>query len=357
MKKIIIGSPNLKKALTKLSQAINIKHLLPVLTNIYCKVSPSKIEFIGSDTEITIFYHCDCEAKDTFELLLPFEFINKIVALYKDLPLEIEVGKLVKIKCNNDVYEIKPSSKIADFPKLPEVPLENIVTLNREILHCLTTAVTTTGFTKPQFTFVLLELTPGFITIASTDGGYVVFSREFQNEQQYSQKLLLSQKVIKSLSGVDEVKAFYSNDMIAFDAGNFRIINTKTEEKFADFKKIFPDDSEINLHLHKWSLVEALDKCSLVNDQLKAARIEFKENEIRLISNDTMIDINVPIEAKYTGSVDALTINYEKLLKLMHQVECVDVEFAIRNYDKPIVITSKEIEGYKALIMPIVFKN
>lgn len=353
MKKIIVTTPNLKPALAKLSQAIHPKSILPVLTNIYCKVTSEKVELIGSDMEITIFYDCECIAKESFEFLLPFEFIAKIVALYKDAPLEIEVGKTVKIKCNNDVYEIKPSSKIADYPKLPEVKIENIVTLNNDILNCIITAVATTGNTRPQFSYVLLELAPDLITVASTDGVQMVFSQEFASESQIKQEILLSQKVIKSLSGVDDLIIWYSDKMIALDCGNFRVINTRGEEKFANFRKIFPLENEYNLSANKYSLIDALNKCSLVNDHFKAATVELSANEIRFIASDDMVNINAPIEAAYTGTVASTAINYEKLLKLLNQVECIDVQFAIQDGKRAIVITSTEIKGYKGLIMPL----
>lgn len=353
MNKLIITTSNLKPALSKLSQAIHARPLLPVLANIYCKVDVDKVELIGSDTEITIFYQCECISKESFEFLLPFEFINKIVAINKDAPLEIEVGKSVKIKCNNDVYEIKPSSKVADFPKLPEVKIENIVKLNKDILNCIITAVATTGNAKPQFTCVLLELDKDLITVASTDGMQMVFSQEFERESQIKQEILLSQKVIKSLTGVDDLIIWYSEKMIALDCGNFRVINTRGEEKFANYRKIFPAFYESNLSVHKFSLIDALNKCSLVNDQFKVAKVELSANEIRLLASDDMVNINVPIEAKYTGTVAATAFNFEKLLKLLSQVECIDIQFTIDDVSRAFVITSTELKGYKGLIMPL----
>jgi DNA polymerase III sliding clamp (beta) subunit (PCNA family) len=191
--------------------------------------------------------------------------------------------------------------------------------------------------------------------VASTDGAYMVFSQEFESESQIKQELLLSQKVIKSLTGVDELCIWFSTNMIALDCGHFRVINTRGEEKFANYRKIFPLDVESNLSAHKFSLIEALNKCSLVNDQFKAAKVELSANEIRFLASDDMVNINAPIEAGYTGTVEATSVNFEKLLKLLNQIECVDVQFAIQDSKRAIVITSGEIKGYKGLIMPLNF--
>jgi hypothetical protein len=51
-----------------------------------------------------------------------------------------------------------------------------------------------------------MELAPGKITIASTDGSYMVYSKEFPSEQVESADLLINQKAIKVLTGIQIVK-------------------------------------------------------------------------------------------------------------------------------------------------------
>lgn len=358
MKKLIIASPNLRKALTKLSQAINPKHLLPAATNIFCKASPDKIEFIGTDTEITIIYSADCECKETFEFLLPFEFINKIVSIYKDAPLVFEVAKAVKIKCNEDVYEVKPNSKLNEFPKLQEYPLDNIFTLDLTILHSLNTALTTTGVAKPAFEFVCLDLEPKKVTVASTDGAYIVYTQEMESENDATQQLLLSGKVIKALNGTTDARCSYNEKIIGIDNGTMRIIIVKTEHKYPKYNALFPEEVNYNLSVNKYVLVDAFNKCSLSTDPFKTATLNFGlQGLVGLNANDDMLNIDLAVEAnnQVTGT-NTVKVNSDKMLKLLHQIEITDVQFSITDKNKSVVISSQELKGYKALIMPL-FQN
>jgi DNA polymerase-3 subunit beta len=80
MKKIIISTDALKPALSKLGQAVNPKSVLPVLLNLYCRVTENQVELIATNLEITIYYRLQCAAKEAFDFLIPFDFLNKIVS-------------------------------------------------------------------------------------------------------------------------------------------------------------------------------------------------------------------------------------------------------------------------------------
>ncbi len=358
MKRLIISTDALKPALAKLNQAVNTKSVLPVLANILFKVSPNKAELIASDTELTIFYTVECESKESFEFMLPYEFLNKITALNKHCPITIDAGTKVKVTGPNDVYEVRIADKPEDFPKLPELPKKNSIEIGKEILDCLHTAVTTTSKSEDRkaLMHVLLELKPATITIASSDGGYVVFSKEFKTEQQETEELLLSHKVIKALEGYTSAKILYHSKAIAFQCDNILIINSKPVSKFVDFRKVFPADWPANLKLNKYDLLQALDKCSLANDPIKQTKINLEsKEEFELSAKDEMLNVNVKIPGSYSGEVKGTCVNSEKLLKLLNQIEEDEISFAIHDSQRAIILTTED-PGYKGLIMPIATK-
>lgn len=356
MKKLIISSAILKVALAKLGQAINAKSTLLILTNLFCKVTPGQIELIATNLEITIFYRLECESKESFEFLIPFEEFNRIVAFYKDCPLIIESGKVIKIKGNDDVFDIKMGEKIETFPKLQELPKKNGFEISTDILHCLHTALTTTGKSdgNPIFANVLVDLSDGKITVASTNGSHVVFSKEFESENKEVQELLLSQKVIKVLEGSEKVNIVYHQKAIGFVTEKITIINTRTEQKYVNFRAIFPQDWPANLTIEKTVLLEALSKCSVVSDMLHKASVSFEsKKDIRFTAEDEILNVNVSVPGVYTGKVKETAVNTEMLAKLLHQIEHDEIELAIHDSKRAIILTLKEDPGYKALLMPI----
>lgn len=359
MKKLIITTDTLKPALAKLSQAVNSKPTLPVLANILFKVTAGKAQLITTDLELTIFYDVVCESKEDFDFMLPFDFLSKITTLNKHCPLTIDAAvKSVKITGPNDVYDVKLSDKIDIFPKLPELPKKSTIDLDKDILNSLHIAASTTSKNelRPALQHVLLDLKPGSLTIASTDGGYVVYSKQFKNQQQETEEILLSQKVIKALEGYSDVRLFYHDKAFAFQTDNITIFSTKSTHKYVDFRTVFPQDWPANLKLNKYHLLEALDKCSLVNDQLKQANLNLENDaSFELSAKDEMLNVNVKLEGSYSGKVKQTAVNSEKLLKLLNQIEEDEISFAVHDSQRAIIITTAD-EGYRGLIMPIANK-
>lgn len=357
--RFIIDSKALKPVLAKMGRIVNSSYVLPVLSNLYVKVTPGQAEFICTDTEITLYCRVLCESAETFELLIPYNFLSKIVALNPHCPLEISVGKQVTIKGPNDTYEIKASEKIEDYPKLQSLPRKNSVKINSAIMESLFTALSTTA--KPavsiRYSHVLLELRPKKVTVASSDGSYMVFSREFDDEQESTEDLLISQKVIATLEGCNFPQVFFHSKAIGFETPELTVVATRTEEKYANFRVIFPNDWNSNLITSRTELLEALGKCLLSSDQLHTTKVNLADNaQMVLSAEDNLVNIEVAIGCGYTGNVEETCINAEKLQRLLNQITAKEISIAIHDPRKAIVITSDEEPGYKGLIMPIANK-
>ena len=200
---------------------------------------------------------------------------------------------------------------------------------------------------------MLLELKPGKICIASSDGSYSVYCNEFDNDQQEVEELLISSKAIKVLEGLNSVKMFYHKKAIGFENEELEVIITRSEDKFVDFRKVFPPDWPANTKVMKHELIEALGKCSLSSDLLKTTVFTLGEKQFDLMADDQYININVAMAADYTGDVKTIAINSDKLLKLLQQIEHSDIEMAIHDAKRAIVITCESDPGYRGMLMPI----
>lgn len=353
MKKLIVSSEQLSTAFSKVGLVVNTKNPLPVLANLYCRVSEKQLELVASNIALTIFYRMECEASEAFEFLLPFEFIKKIVALNKHCRIEIELGKKLKIKGINDEYEIKVGQKLEEYPKMPELPKKNSLVIGKDILGCFATAVFTTLPSDERFANVLFELRPGEITVASSDGTYMVYSHSFRQEHEFTEDLQLTDSLINVLHGCETATVFFHSKSIGFESSSITVVATRNEGKYPNFRKVFPDEWPANLTIIKEALVDGLFKCSLSNDQLRTTTIELGSDMMKMNANDGVININVDVPATYSGSIPKTVVNSDKLLKLLKQIKHEELSLAIHDANKAIIITTKEDEGYKGMIMPI----
>ena len=361
MKRIIIQSNDLKPALSKLGQVISTRATQPVLQNILCRVTPGQLELIGTNTETTIYYRLACEAPEAGEFLLPYDFIHELIALKKNTPLEIEAFK-TKVVVSDEAgsYDAKPYGKLEELPKLQELPKKLMIEIDKAVFESMKTAVTTIGNGKiagKGLTYVLLELTDKKMVVASSDGSYMVYSHEFTSAQTENESLLINPKVIKLLEGEQDLKLSYHSKAIGFTSDRITIVSTRSEEKYVNFRKIFPEAWPGNLKVNRNDLVEALNICSLANDDLNSTLFTLTKDGVKLSANNSSRNVKYGIKSTYTGSVESVVLNSEKFLRLLSQLDQEEIELALHEPTKPIVITCNENEGYKGLIMPIAQKK
>lgn len=365
MKKFIISTQTLKKVLHKLSYAVSIKSTLPVLGNIWCKVTDQSIEFIACDLELTIQYRQECETTgDGFEFLMSFQLIQKIVSLSKNCPLTFSLEKKgIKITGENDVYEIKNAFKTEDFPKIPAIPVKKAMPMDGTILSWLSTALKTicNDEGRERLTKVLLELRKKEITVASTDGSFMLFSYTMPIEAPADEDILLSAKVIKALEGLEESKLYWNDKIFAFESADVTIIVTRpVDMKYVSFRAIIPQDFNSNLSVSRAALIDALEKCNINSDPFKETKLLLKnKGKVSFAAKDTQfgIAINVDVEGTYTGELESILFNSEKMLKLMLQVDFENIEIAAHDEKRPILFRAADDKGYLGLLMSMSVKN
>jgi len=361
MKKVIIATGALKPALNILGHAVNKKHVLPILNNLLCRVKGNELEAIASNTEVTIHHKIPVEAAADFEFLMPFDFIKKVVDINKNCPLEIESAAKLKIKGPTDTYDIKVPDRIEDWPVLQNVGTENSIELDSDILYCLKTAVITAQplDAHPKLSHVLLELEPGKVVIASADGTWCVFSKEFSVDHKHEkEELLLSQRLIKVLDGIESASLTFNNEVIRFATDKITVYNTRSTERYVNFRSVFSLGAEPNLTISKSVLQDALLRCSLAQDDLHAANITLKKTgTIKLSASDHMVKINVDAQADYTCEVDRAAINTDKCMRMLSQISGQEIQFCIVDARRGFVVLDKDEPGYKGYLMPISFSN
>lgn len=323
------------------------------------RASANSMTLIATDLEITIYYTLECECKEEFEIFIPFHFLNDIVNMNKNCPMVIEAGKRIMVSFGpENSYEVKKSIKAEEFPKLQQLPQKGAFIVSEEIIKTLSTALATTGYKEVRFELVLMDLSPKSITIASTDGSYYVFSKTFESHHEETQELLLTHKIIKVLEGSESCKVSYTQKAIGFDAGHIKIVNTRNEYKFVNFRSIFPPEWPSNLNINRHDLIQALKRCSLSSDLLRTTRIDLPPSgSIKLTADDGLYVINQTVKSEYTGKVDRVQVNSDKLMKVLNQITASEVSFAIHDKNRALVISSNDEPGYLGLVMPIPQQN
>lgn len=364
MKKFIISSDLLKPALKKLGQAINEKSVLPILKNILFKVGTGEVELIASDLEITIAYKCmavtDTKA-DPFEILLPFDFLNKVVSLTRSTPIAIEhpSAKKARIIIDSDVYEINSIEKASDYIKLPVTDESKSLSLHADFAKLLSKVMLTAGRdeSRPVMTRACLDILSTESYLVTTDAHFLC-RYKMAIETDIEEKILFSAKMAKAIEGMNEIELSWTEKIVCVKSENITIWNNRFEDKYPNYQLIIPSYGA-NLALEKSDLVAALNKACISSNHTKQTTLQLtKENGFLLFETEDVDygrKINVKIPGEYTGTVaEVISINAKKLLLMMDQFESLKVNLHIHSATKAMLVSTEEDEGYLGLLMPLI---
>lgn len=358
MKKLIISTDSLRAALVKLGQAVATKPVLPVLSNLYLRARKHAVELITMDLELTILYVCSCECQEEFEMLIPFEFLKKVISYSGSIPLEIQLTSKTKgrIIGFEDSYQLNSLENIDDFPKIPEVPKKNSLQLDEVFMGWLDKAMAavSTDDLRPAMTKACLDFTDKGVDIVATDA-HSLFKHFFPVIAPTKEQLLISPKIAKAMKGFKATTLFWHSKHIAFKADNITVISTRHEDKYPDYRIVIPNHPA-NLPLNRNSLISALHRVALASSIYFTFKL-FKSdiNKVHLSADDLDFErrIEVDIAGIYNGSVDTVTFSPVKMLMLLNQIEFDEIYLHIDAPGRAALISSEEDPDYLAMLMPV----
>lgn len=359
MKKIIVSSDVLKPALKKLGQAVNEKSLLPVLKNIYCKVSAGQLEMITTDRELTISIKCTAETKDEFQFLLPYDFMHKVIGEMKSEPLTIEhpSARKARIVGENDVFELNSLDKLDDYPNVPAIPKKGVFRLNEEFVKQLHRAMLTVSDNKMMnhLNKVCLDMKSKEAFLVGTDAHFL-FRYRMPIESAEPLQLLLSPKTAKALEGMKDFELSWTAKQVCFKGETTCVWSQRFDDKYPNYEAVIPS-YPANLELDKIQLTDALRKACLSSLGTKQTSLLLKREpgRIHFDVDDTEMSrrINVSIPGEYTGEATAVSINAKKMLTVLEQVDAQKIKLHILKPEKAVVISTDEDENYLGLVMPL----
>lgn len=362
MKKFIISTDALKPILAKVGQAVGKNTTLPVLSDMYCKVSKGEVEFISTDLELTIIHKCPAETTGyLFELLIPFDYFKSIVNLSSHQPLSLELAGKGETKavilCEGEKYELNELDSTVSFPKMPEIPKRNTIELDKDFISWTNKALTAVSKDelRPAMTKVCLDVEENRTTIVSTDA-HCLITKSFNLESKVVDQLLISPKIAKALNGLEKATLSWSKSHIAFHSGGFTIVATRIDDKYPSYKVVMPN-TERNLSVAKNTIINSLEKCGLSTDKSKKTTMLLNKHagKIVLESIDEAMNraMTFDVEADFTGDTEFVVINSDLMMKMISILDDGQIHLHIKSASKGIMISAEEDKTYLGMVMPL----
>lgn len=357
MKKVTIGTEELRPALKRLSQAVPEKPVIPAHSSFLCKVTEHEVELITSDLELTISIRLKAETVGhPFELLIPFAFFNAVVKLSGSQPLVLEhpSKKTARILADGDVYQLKSLEDPASFPERPELPKKKHLHLDAVVLDKIRDSMLTASKDelRPSMTKTCLNLLDGMLEIASTDA-HMLYRYQVPKEVPEKDQLLVSTRMAKAMDGMESADVFWHKSTIVFQSGSITLCTTRHEDKYPDYRVVIPDHPA-NLAVKRTDLVLAYEKAVLANGKISSLELKRSPSAVYVTSKDIEQEraADILVIGSYEGNAENVGFDPKKMLTMLNQIDYDMIRLHIDTPTRAVLITSEEDENYLGLIMP-----
>ena len=371
---IKINSSELLKALNHVHGIVEVRHTLPILSNIILIAKDDILSL--SSTNLDIY----CSDVISAEILTAGEISVSAITFFeivKRLPAGSEVimsmesadSELV-IKCGRSKFNLS-TLKIDDFPRISDADLSTAFVMTSEELIRLVDK-TKFAISNEETRYYLNGIffhkaernSIQFLRAVATDGHRLAqYDIPLPQGAEDMTGIIIPKKTIQELRKVlddadGDINISLNENKIKFSFNNLKIISKVIDGTFPDYTKVIPKDNDKKFSTKNIELKNAIDRVSAV-----AVNEEAKSKAIKLtIENNKMY---LKVESQSKGSADeTIDINYNNekvdigfnsryLTDICNEVDGDEIDINLYDSISPAIILDKTDENLFFVLMPM----
>jgi DNA polymerase-3 subunit beta len=359
----------LKKHISAVSRAVDVKPTTPALQGVYMKALGEFCEFVGSDLDLVIKSRLKMEVLVDGECLINARVLSDVV---RKLPsgdvIVSDVGSEVKIEASKAEYSLRKLDHLT-YPKAlleESFEQESSEKLNKvelfEALKKVGIAASPEGG-KPILTGVYFDNTEENTTIVSTDS-YRLAVNDINDLPIDDAGIISFRSLNETIKLFEEEEgSLFLNSTereVHFFNENFYTSVRKLEGTFPEYKVLFPKENLFSIEVNKRDILNSLDRSTVVAEGFIPVTLKIvDENTLNIFSTNKDIgggveELDIKILGLEVGDITDFEISFNPNY-LIQGIEVLDGETAFLRFsgnDKPAVIQGQE-DSYKYLLMPV----
>lgn len=329
---IIIDRETLLKPLQLITNTIDKKQALPILSNILFKISEQQLTLLGTDLEIELIKYITLKDKiaNPVELAVPAKKLNDICrALPQNAEMHFSLqGEQLLIRSGKSRFVLSLMST-QEFPTLDyDQKPQHTFSLPAKLLYRL--------FVKTYFSIALqdvryflnglfIDFNTNTISAIAADGHRLAFSSLAVDlaVSQYSAVLLPRKAVlelIKLLEITDNNVDFYVGDSyVSVRTPDYCFTTKLIEASFPDYRRLIPKENQCVAIMDKNRLRDALLRVSVLSsEKYRSVWLLFEKNQLVLQANNPDKDeVEEELVIDYPGPAKRLGCNVTYVLDVL----------------------------------------
>src|SRR4051795_9815344 len=360
--RITVAKDELAAKLALVARGVSTRTAVLVLGGIQLRAEEGSLHLAATDMEISLRATAEAQVSGEGTTVVPGRLLLDIARSLPDSEVTIEhrpEEATVVVTSGTASYRLHTYSS-EDFPRLPDVELSSLHTVDRDALIDTVARVGRSASrdeSRPVLTGILVRFEPGKIVMAATDS-YRLAVKETPVEAALPDlEAIIPARALQELAriavGADEVQLGLQENHVVFGADGTWLTTRRIDGQFPNYRQLLPEQFEHELVLPRDELLEVVRRVSLMAQRNSPLRLRFAEGELTVSAvTQDVGEARESLPAPYNAGAMEIGFNAEFLRDGLDSVESQTVRMKLISPLRPAVLEG-ETPDYTYLIMPI----
>ena len=369
-----INSSDLLKALSHIHGIVEVRHTLPILSNIILKAKDNELTLSSTNLDIYCADKIKSEVSIAGEISVSavtfFEIVKRLPS-GSEVMMKMEEGENeIILKCGRSKFNLS-TLKTDDFPIISDNDLStNFVLSADELIRIIdkTKFAVSNEETRYYLNGIFLHKADRnslqFLRAVATDGHRLAqYDIPLPQGAEEITGIIIPKKTIFELRKVLEdangdVNISLNENKIKFTFNDLKIISMVIDGTFPDYTKVIPQNNNKNFKTNNNELKNAIDRVSAVavNEETKskAIKLSLEDNKLNLsVESQSKGSANEIIEISYDGDKVDIGFNSKYIIDICNEVDGEEVDISLLDSVSPAIILDKTDENLFFVLMPM----
>ena len=369
-----INSTDLLKALSHIHGIVEVRHTLPILSNIILEAKDDKLILSSTNLDIYCSDKIKAEVLQSGEVSVSavtfFEIIKRLPSGSEVLMIMEEGENEIRLTCGRSKFNLS-TLKTDDFPIISDSDLStNFVLSADELIRIIdkTKFAVSNEETRYYLNGIFLHKAERnsiqFLRAVATDGHRLAqYDIPLPQGAEDITGIIIPKKTIYELRKVlddanGDVSVSLNENKIKFSFNDLKVVSKVIDGTFPDYTKVIPQKNDKNFKTNNSDLKNAIDRVSAVaaNEESKSKAIKFciENNSLSLsVESQSKGSANEMIDVNYSGDKVDIGFNSKYIIDICNEVDGDEISISLFDSISPAIILDKTDENLFFVLMPM----
>jgi DNA polymerase-3 subunit beta len=363
--KITCSRDELARVLGLVGRAVSTRGAVQILGGLLLASENGSLRVAATDMEMSLRGEAVAELDGDGSVVVPGRLLLDIVRLLPsgEVTLEHEAdSSTLHIACGSASYRVN-TYRAEDYPRLPEVNPESLVTVSRQALLETIARVSRAASrdeSRPVLTGILMRLEGPTLIMAATDS-YRLAVKETRLEESVNRELeaIVPARALGELarigqaSNAEGISIGVQENQVVFVVDGIVLTARLIDGQFPNFRQLKPEGFEAEVRLSREEILDAVKRVGVMAQRNAPLRMRFESGELTIQAQAQDVgEASESLPISYSGDALEIGFNPDFLREGFESISEPEVRVKLITPLRPGLITG-EGDDFWYLIMPI----